>query len=105
MSATPEQIAERLSTIDGYLNSLWDRAAKLRDQNTGQAHADLNELRHGIGAIPDGLLEAAALIRAQAERVRVLEGVFGHYHVGPGDKCGQCGLDLRDRVHTRAVQS
>ena len=73
MSATPEQIAERLRTIDGYLNSLWDRAAKLRDQNTGQAHADINELRHGIGAIPDGLLEAANTLRAQAERVRVLE--------------------------------
>jgi hypothetical protein len=73
VSATPEQIAERLRTIDGYLNSLWDRAAKLRDQNTGQAHADLNELRHGIGAIPDGLLEAANALTAQAERVRVLE--------------------------------
>lgn len=34
-----------------------------------------------------------------------LEATFCHYHVGPGDKCKSCGLDLRHSIHIRAVQS
>ena len=66
-------LVARLQAIDAYINSLWTRAAKLRDQHSGQAHADLNDIRHGIGAIPDGILEAAARIEALESRVRVLE--------------------------------
>jgi hypothetical protein len=66
--------SENLRTIDGYLNSLWERATKLRDQHTGQAHADLNNLRHGIGAFPDGLLEAAKRIdELERENARLRE--------------------------------
>lgn len=37
-------------------------------------------------------------------RVAALESTFRHYHVNNGngdDACRQCGLDLRDAVHTR----
>ena len=65
--------SDSLRAIDGYLNTLWEQATKLRDQHKGQAHADLNNLRHGIGAIPDGLLEAANLLEDQADRIAILE--------------------------------
>lgn len=52
-------LVERLRALDLYLNNLWSRAATLRDKHTGQAHADLNELRHAIGAIDDVLIPAA----------------------------------------------
>jgi len=41
-------------------------------------------------------------------RVAELEHRFRHYHVNNGkndrydDSCKQCGLDLRDQIHTRA---
>lgn len=58
------------------------------------------------GVTSDLFNEAAAFIRAQSERERVLVEAFSHYHVGPGDKCKQCGFDLRDRIHIRmGVQS
>lgn len=37
-------------------------------------------------------------------RVAELESTFRHYHVNngtDGDVCRQCGLDLRDPIHTR----
>ena len=69
--------SENLRAIDGYLNTLWEQATKLRDQHTGQAHADLNNLRHGIGAIPDGLLEAAKRIaELERENARLREALF-----------------------------
>ena len=40
---------------------------------------------------------------AQQTRIEALEAHFRHYHVnnGMGDACEQCGLDLRDAIHTR----
>ena len=43
----------------------------------------------------------------QLERIEELENVFGHIHESGeikgwiSDKCARCGLDLRDRIHTR----
>ena len=62
MTPTPTEtkaLVDRLRALDLYLNNLWSRAATLRDKHTGQAHADLNELRHAIGAIDDVLIPAA----------------------------------------------
>ena len=41
------------------------------------------------------------------ERVAELESVFGHIHTSGeikgwnADKCAECGLDIRDQIHTR----
>ena len=40
-------------------------------------------------------------------RIQELENAFGHVHESGeikgwiSDKCAKCGLDLRDRIHTR----
>lgn len=74
-------LVERLRSVDTYLNSLWLTATQLRDKHTGEAHADLNNLRHGIGAVPDAILEAAdeiASLRKQVEGMReALEKIKG----------------------------
>lgn len=53
-----------------------------------------------------GLPTYSELIKLEL-RVADLERVFRHYHVSqPGtDVCQQCGLDLRDEVHTRWRQA
>ena len=40
-----------------------------------------------------------------AARINELESTFKHYHVSNGvdDACKQCGLDLRDPIHTHTV--
>lgn len=76
MSATPEQIAELCERLDEPSN--W--------MKEGRANEDWNTLRGTYDKAP---FEAAALIRAQAERVRVLEsalsGLFARLdHPGNG---------------------
>ena len=43
--------------------------------------------------------------KMEAENERYLKA-FRHYHVNDydGDSCAECGLDLRDPVHTRIVK-
>ena len=68
----PSELPAKLREADLYLNNLWSRAQILRDQQTGSAHAALNELRHAIGAIPDVLLPAAQRIEALEEALSAM---------------------------------
>jgi hypothetical protein len=90
--------SENLRAIDGYLNSLWEQATKLRDQHTGQAHADLNNLRHGIGAIPDGLLEAAARLDELERENAILREAVLRVHFELGEYIDANGGEVRVNV-------
>ena len=39
-----------------------------------------------------------------ADRLAELQKKFGHYHKGPGYRCGACGLGLTDEIHLRVEQ-
>ena len=47
----------------------------------------------------------AADLRTRAEKAEAavarLTKAFAHYHVGPEESCGKCGLDIRNAVHIR----
>lgn len=64
--------AERLRKIDDYINKLYVDVTTRREHHTGQAHADINAIRHGLGAIPDGLLDGAAYIETLHVRIAAL---------------------------------
>jgi hypothetical protein len=52
-----------------------------------------------VAALADGKLGIVgkALREWAAEQIEAAR----HYHVGPGDTCGQCGFDIRNTLHKR----
>lgn len=50
-----------------------------------------------------GILSASDNIKELHDEVEKLRVTFGHAHVrsAMGDRCDECGLDLRDPIHKR----
>jgi hypothetical protein len=87
-------IAERLTETEARVLELIERG--LAAEQSERDEADALVVASMIGAE-----RANDRVRALQERVRELEARFGHIHVGPGDACASCGLDIRDTVHLR----
>ena len=58
------------------------------------------QCHHGMGNHYYNLAKQRDALLAEVERLR---NIFKHYHVNNGvdDACKQCGLDLRNEIHTR----
>lgn len=70
-------------------NDVWLSFTSSSGKTGAISLASLSEKRGGI--VGAAIREWAAETIAGAR----------HYHVGPGDTCGQCGFDIRNTLHKR----
>jgi hypothetical protein len=90
---TSDKLVDAIENLEADNQIAWAAAKKNEvDAINGLAHRKLSEKREA---------ERDALKAEVAE----LENRFRHYHVSQGnstDACAECGLDVRDKIHTRA---
>lgn len=82
---------------------IWIANAKAWDKKRMAAEKERDGFRDANDFLGNGFKRVVKERDEAIAQVKMMLKAFGHIHEGPDDKCRQCGLGIREKIHSAVV--